>query len=135
MKWSLTDTMWEVTSLLLREIALLMVGRFLFFTFGFESERPWQFVLFVAFFLLVDIVLGFCMRKALGCIKQGVAKKHVIFVEAMMEFLRGLMQILLLRNLPGIHIKALAAYDFAIFRGGGSLLANTWKSWHPKSRG
>ena len=41
MKWSLTDTMWEVTSLLLREIALLMVGRFLFFTFGFESERPW----------------------------------------------------------------------------------------------
>lgn len=59
MKWSLTDTMWEVTSLLLREIALLTVGRLLFFTFGFESERPWQFVLFMMAFLLLNISLNF----------------------------------------------------------------------------
>ena len=137
MKWSLTDTMWEVTSLLLREIALLTVGRFLFFTFGFESERPWQFVLFVLAFLLLNVLLGFFGKKALEWLRQstGVQEaRQVAWLHAMVEFLTGLTQILLLRNLPGIHIKALAAYDFAVFRGGSGLLATTWKQWRQKGR-
>lgn len=137
MKWSLTDTMWEVTSLLLREIALLTVGRLLFFTFGFESERPWQFVLFMMAFLLLNISLNFFGKKILGWVQQNMGireEQHLAFLDAMYEFLIGLMQILLLRNLPGIHIKALAAYDFAVFRGGSELLVKTWKQWHQKSR-
>ncbi len=137
MKWSLTDTMWEVTSLLLREIALLTVGRLLFFTFGFESERPWQFVLFMMAFLLLNISLNFFGKKILGWVQQNMGireEQHLAFLDAMYEFLIGLTQILLLRNLPGIHIKALAAYDFAVFQGGSELLVKTWKQWHQKSR-
>lgn len=66
MKWSLTDTMWEVTSLLLREIALLTVGRLLFFTFGFESERPWQFVLFMMAFFAPEYLLELLWQKDFG---------------------------------------------------------------------
>ena len=137
MKWSLTDTMWEVTSLLLREIALLTVGRLLFFTFGFESERPWQFVLFMMAFLLLNISLNFFGKKILGWVQQNMGireEQHLAFLDAMYEFLIGLTQILLLRNLPGIHIKALAAYGYAVFRGGSELLIKTWKQWHQKSR-
>ena len=90
MKWSLTDTMWEVTSLLLREIALLTVGRLLFFTFGFESERPWQFVLFMMAFLLLNISLNFFGKKILGWVQQNMGireEQHLAFLDAMYEFL------------------------------------------------
>ena len=88
MKWSLTDTMWEVTSLLLREIALLTVGRLLFFTFGFESERPWQFVLFMMAFLLLNISLNFFGKKILGWVQQNMGireEQHLAFLDAMYE--------------------------------------------------
>ena len=49
-----TDMIWNMTVLLLGALVLLAGGRLLFFAFGFQSDRPWQFVLFLLIFLVLE---------------------------------------------------------------------------------
>ena len=49
-----TDMIWNMTVLLLGALVLLAGGRLLFFAFGFQSDRPWQFVLFLLIFLALE---------------------------------------------------------------------------------
>ena len=49
-----TDMIWNMTVLLLGALVLLAGGRLLFFAFGFQSDRPWQFVLLLLIFLLLE---------------------------------------------------------------------------------
>ena len=102
-----TDMIWNMTVLLLGALVLLAGGRLLFFAFGFQSDRPWQFVLFLLIFLVLEELFSLFKSRFFPLLLRLFRPEgflQLILCRSMAETLMVLGILLLLRHLPGIHI-------------------------------
>lgn len=132
-----TDMIWNMTVLLLGALVLLAGGRLLFFAFGFQSDRPWQFVLFLLIFLVLEELFSLFKSRLFPLLLRLLRPEgflQLTLCRSMAETLMALGILLLLRHLPGIHIGSLAAYAFALFWGGTGLTMRLWGEWKRQNR-
>ena len=95
-----------MTVLLLGALVLLAGGRLLFFAFGFQSDRPWQFVLFLLIFLVLEELFSLFKSRLFPLLLRLFRPEgflQLILCRSMAETLMVLGILLLLRHLPGIQ--------------------------------
>ena len=137
MRRNQTFAIWQMTLSLLCVLLLLAGGRLLFFAFGFQSDRPWQFVLFLLVFLVLEELFSLLKGRFFSFLQRLVRAEGFLqfsVCRSMAETLMVLGILLLLRHLPGIHIGSLAAYSFALFWGGTGLMMRLWGEWKRQNR-
>ena len=135
MKNNRMDEWMEVPVALVSTLLMLLVSWFVFDLFGFSCDQTWQFILFMIGFLALDLLFGeLSDRLELWLVKNRWKRGfwEVTLSHAMIDFLSALGMLLILRHLPGIHIKAVGAYRFAFVWGLTSVAVCCWDEWGPR---
>lgn len=126
------DDFLDMLALILTTVVVILVGWLIFQAFGFEAEQRWQFLLFMISFIAMDALLGTLGdRIGFWLFRHGWIDGfwQITLCHAMLDFLSELGILLTLRNLPGIHIRPMGAYQLAFIWGLADVAVSCWDEW------
>lgn len=130
------DFLLELLIFLITTVVTLTISWLIFTVFGFQSDRPQHFVLFMIGFIALDKLVAVLNDwSAFMLVKHSVLQGfwQATLFRATFDLVGELGILLLLRNLPGIHIKAMGAYRFAFCWGLADVAVSCWDEYKNKN--